>query len=174
MNLKKVQKSVATVGLVSILVRVDLAGHDHHPDQEHRPDDPECELGLPALACSIISSTSVVKSRRTLTDIPLLQEGKRIQVWPIDIIIKHICVALIVDVGTRKELYRGADDAGDEEDEQDEGEQHHGAGKELALCDVDDLNDDKYEGERAYRDAVGHDPGGTLACASRIAALRCK
>ena len=109
-------------------------------------------------------------SRRTLTDIPLLQEGKRVPVRPIDVIIEHICVALIVDVWTRKELYRGADDAGDEEDEQDEGEQHHGSGEELALCDVDDLNDDEYQGERAYCDAVWHDPGRTLVCASRIAA----
>jgi hypothetical protein len=125
---------------------------------------------LPALACSFVNTTSVVKSRWTLTDIPLLQKGKRVPVRPIDIIVKHICVALVVDVWTRKELYRGANDASDEEDKQDKGEQHHGSGEELALCDVDDLNDDENQGERADCDAVGHDPGRTLACASRTAA----
>ena len=35
--------------LVGVLVRVDLASHNHHPDQEYRPDDPECEFSLPAL-----------------------------------------------------------------------------------------------------------------------------
>jgi hypothetical protein len=125
---------------------------------------------LPALACSFVNTTSVVKSRWTLTDIPLLQKGKRVPVRPIDIIVKHICVALVVDVWTRKELYRGANDASDEEDKQDKGEQHHGSGEELALCDVDNLNDDENQGERADCDAVGHDPGRTLACASRTAA----
>ena len=65
---------------------------------------------------------------------------------------------MIVDVGSGKELYRGSDDAGDEEDKQDEGKQHHDARKELALRNVDDLDDDEDDGEGAYCDTIWHDP----------------
>jgi len=124
-----------------ILIRVDLARHDHHPDEEYGPDDPEGEFGLPAL-----------------TDIPLLQKCQRFDIRSTDAIVEYISIALVVDVWTGKELDRSTDDAGDEEDEQNEGEQHHDARKQFALCDVDDFNDDKDYRESADSHAIRHYP----------------
>lgn len=93
------------------------------------------------------------------TDIPLLQERKRIRIWPAAVVIEHVRVALVVDVRASEELYCRANDAGNEEHKQDEGEQHHGGGEKLALRDVYDFDNDEYYGECADRDAVGHDPG---------------
>ena len=92
------------------------------------------------------------------TDVPLLQKRKRVRIRPADVIIENIRVALIVDVRPSEKLDRSTDDAGDEQDKQDEGEQHHGAREKLALGDVDDFDDDEYYGERADCYAVGHDP----------------
>lgn len=95
------------------------------------------------------------------TNIPLLQECKRICIWPANVVVEDICVALVVDVRPGEELYRCSDDAGDEEHEQDEGEQHHGAWEKLALRNVDDFDDDENYGKRADCDSIRHDP---VAC----------
>lgn len=97
-------------------------------------------------------------SSSLLTDIPLLQKRQRIRIWTTTIIPKHIRIALIIDIRAREKLYRGADYACDEEDEEDEGEQHHGAWEEFALCDEGDFDEDEDYGQRADCDAVGHDP----------------
>lgn len=52
-----------------------------------------------------------------LTDVSLLQKCKRVPGRPTAVIIEDIRIALIVDVWAGKELYRGANDTGDEEDE---------------------------------------------------------
>jgi hypothetical protein len=31
-----------------VLILVHLAGHDHHPDEEHRANYPECKSSIPA------------------------------------------------------------------------------------------------------------------------------
>ena len=36
---------------LAVLVLIDLARHDHDPDEEDGADDPESEGGIPALAC---------------------------------------------------------------------------------------------------------------------------
>lgn len=126
------------------MVRIDLTGHDHHPDQEDASDNPEGELGLPAL-----------------TNIPLLQKRKRVAIGPRTRRRRSIedkLIAQIVDVGPRKELQGGADDADDEEDEQDEGEEKHEPREQLALRNVGDFDQDEENGERANGDAKGHDP----------------
>jgi len=93
-----------------------------------------------------------------LTNIPLLQKRQRIQIRSARAVPKHIRIALVIDIRAREELYRGSDYACDKEHEEDEGEEHHGAGEELPLRNVDDFDDDEYYGERADGDAVGHDP----------------
>jgi hypothetical protein len=129
----------------SVLVRIDLTGHDHHPHQEHTAHNPEREFRLPALTCSmsLVSCPSSYQERHALTDILLLQKRKRIPTRSAHTFAKHIRVALIVDIGACKQLNRSADDACDEEDKQDEGEQHHGAGQKLALRNEDDFNEDE-------------------------------
>jgi hypothetical protein len=57
---------------------------------------------------------------RVLTNIPLLQVRQRIRPRPARRIVKYICIALIIDIRTRKQLYRSPDYARDEQDKQDE------------------------------------------------------
>jgi hypothetical protein len=151
------------------LVRIDLAGHNHHPDQKDGSNDPECEFSLPALTYHKTVSKTYLTTLNTsqLTDIPLLQVCKCIPSWPLGAVAEHICIALIVDIRSRKQLYRRADYACDEEHEEDKGEQHHSAGKESALRDEDDFDDDEDEGKGADGDAVGHDPVKALVYAQR-------
>lgn len=119
----------------SVRIRVDLARHDHHPDKKHAAYDPERKDCLPALTYSPISHkipsyTQPPTTRwreQVLTDIPLLQKRQRIRIRAICPIPKHIRIALVINIRARKQLYRSADDARDEQHEQDEGEQHHGA-----------------------------------------------
>lgn len=100
------------------IVLVDLIRHDHHPEQKHRPDDVERKHRLPVLA-----------------DALRLQPGERR--LPVgDAAAGPVEVAVRVD-GTRGavELDGGFDEAGQEEDEEDEGAQDDDAGEELALLD---------------------------------------
>jgi hypothetical protein len=130
------------VGLwADVLVRVDLASHDHHPDEEYHTNDPEGEFSLPALA-----------------DIPLLQKRQRIPTRPLRIAVEDVLIAQVVDIGAGKELYRSTDYACDEEHEQDKGEHHHGAWEQFPLRNVDDFDDDEEYGDGANGNAVGHYP----------------
>jgi hypothetical protein len=83
------------------------------------------------------------------TDIPLLQKRQRVRIRPRYIIAEHIRIALIINVWPCEELDRGANNAGDEKHEQDEREQHHSSGEQLALRDEGDFDDDEDYGERA-------------------------
>lgn len=65
---------------------------------------------------------------------------------------------MVVDIGSSEELYRSSNDAGEEEDEQDEGKQHHDARKELPLRNVDDFDNDEDDSKSAYCDTIWHDP----------------
>lgn len=65
-----------------INVRIHLTRHDHHPHQKHTSDNPKRKFRLPAL-----------------TNIPLLQKRKRVQIRAVLVIAKDIGVALVVDVG---------------------------------------------------------------------------
>lgn len=98
------------------------------------------------------------KTRVLLTDIPLLQESQRIQIRAARITVEDVGVALIVDIGAGEELDGGSNDAGDEEHEEDEGEQHHDAREEFALRNVHDFNHDEDDGQGSDRDAVRHYP----------------
>lgn len=92
----------------------------------------------------------------------MLQERQCVCVWSTAVVVENVRVTLVVDVWPSEELYRGADYTGNEEDEQDEGEQHHGAWEQFALRNVDDLDNDEDYGERANCYTVWHDPGGVL------------
>jgi hypothetical protein len=83
-----------------ILIRINLTRHDHHPHQEHRPNNPKRKLGLPVL-----------------TYILLLQPRQRIRIRALVPAVEHVRVTLVVDVRAREKLDRGPDDAGDEEHE---------------------------------------------------------
>jgi hypothetical protein len=130
------------------LVRIDLTRHNHHPHQENTPNNPKRKLRLPALA-----------------NIALLQERERIPIRPRGIVVKHVRIALVVDIRASEKLDRGPDYAGDEQYEQDEREEHHSAWEQLALRDKDDFNDDEEDGEGADGYAVGHYP---VRCVSTV------
>jgi hypothetical protein len=133
-----------------ILIRINLTRHNHHPHQKHRANNPKRKLGLPILAY-----------------IPLLQPRQRIAIRPLIRTVEHIRVALVIDVRAGEQLDRGPDYAGDEEYQQDEGEQHHGAREQAALRDEDDFDDDEEDGQGADCDAVGHDPGSYVSIRQR-------
>jgi hypothetical protein len=86
---------------------------------------PLASIDLSNLLASIPSHPSTFHIK--LTDIPLLQVRQRIRTRPARRIIKHIRIALIIDVRASKQLYRSPDYARDEQHEQDEAEKHHGA-----------------------------------------------
>lgn len=103
----------------TVLVRVDLTRHNHHPHEEHTSYDPEGELSLPALTYQIVSLVLHTTTTRScqLTDIPLLQKRQCVHIRSVAIVVKHICIALIIDVRAGEELYRRADEPCDEEHE---------------------------------------------------------
>lgn len=86
------------------IVLIDLIRHDHHPEQKHRPDDIEREHRLPVLA-----------------DALRLQPGERrlavgeAAAGPVEVAV------VIHGTGGPVELDGGFDEAGQEEDEEDEG-----------------------------------------------------
>jgi hypothetical protein len=98
-----------------------------------------------------------------LTDILLLQIRQCISIWPLIRTVEYIRITLIIDIRSRKQLYRRADDACDEEHKQDKREEHHGAWDKATLRDEDDFNDDEEDGEGADCNAVGHNPRDRLA-----------
>jgi len=84
-----------------------------HPHQEHRANNPERERRLPLLA-----------------DAALLQPRERVEVQAVLRVVEDVGLAVAVDVALGpEELDCGCDDAGDVEDEQDEGAEHYDAGE---------------------------------------------
>lgn len=82
-----------------------------HPHQKHRADDPKRKHRLPLLA-----------------NTPLLQPGQSIEIQRVLGVVEDIRLAVPVDVTFGpEELYGRLDDAGDVEDEQDEGAKHYDA-----------------------------------------------
>lgn len=85
---------------------------------------------------------------------------------------KDVRVALALDVALRaEELDRGLDEAGDVEDEEDEGADDDEAGQHAALVDEQEHEDDEDDGEGADGDAVGHDP--VSRCHRSVHLCRC-
>ena len=95
---------------------------------------------------------------RILTDVPLLQKRQCLQSWSTCVIIEDECVTLVVDIWSGEELNRGSDYSGDEEDEEDKGQQHHGDWEQSSLRNEDDFDNDEDYSQCADCDTVGHDP----------------
>ena len=124
----------------------DHTAQHHHPNQKHGPNNPKRENRQPTLARCI-----------------LLQPGQRIDGGALELQVvsmpEDVEVAVAVDISRGpEELDGGLDDAGDVEDEEDEGADHHHAREEAALVDEAEHDEDEDDGQAADCDAVGHDP----------------
>ena len=123
------------------IILINLVRHHHHPQQEDRPDDIKRKRGLPVIADALRLQP---RERR----LPVGQARAR-----------AVEVAVAVD-GARGsvELDGGLDEAGQEEDEEDEGAEDNDAGEELPLLDQDEDDEEEEEAERARCEAVGEYP----------------
>jgi hypothetical protein len=150
----------AEMGGSVILIRIDLTCHDHHPHQKDCSNDPKRKLSLPALTYQTPISPIIplLHQISRLTNILLLQIRQSISIRPLIRAVKHIRITLIIDIRSRKQLYRSPNYTSDEEYQQDEREEHHGAWDEAALRNEDDFNDDEEDGECADCYAIRHDP----------------
>ena len=130
------------------IILIDLISHDHHPQQEHGPDDIKRKRRLPIL-------TDALRLQPGQRRLPVRQPRAR-----------PVQVAVAVD-GARGavELDAGFNEAGEEEDEEDEGAEDDDAGEELALLDQDEDHEEEEEAEGAGCYAIGEYPnrgGGSL------------
>ena len=115
---------------------------DNHPSQKHGPDNPKRKHSQPALTHAI-----------------LLQPRERIHRYAVILVVVDVATAVAVDVALgAEELDRGLDYAGDVEDEEDEGADHHEPREEAALVDEEDHDEDEEDGEGADCYSEGHDP----------------
>lgn len=116
--------------------------NNNHPHQKHRPHNPKREHGQP-----------------TLTRRVLLQPGQRLHVHPGIFSVIDVQIAVTVDIPRGpEELDRGFDEAGEIEDEEDEGGDGYYAGDEVALVDEEEHCYDEEDCEGADGYAVGHYP----------------
>ena len=100
------------------IILIDLIRHNHHPQQKHRPHNIKRKHGLPVL-----------------TYPPRLHpRQRRLPVCEPEVRLVQIAVAVDGACGA-VELDGGLDEAGEEEDEEDEGAQDYYSGEELTLLD---------------------------------------
>jgi hypothetical protein len=125
------------------IIRKHLICHDHDPQQEYRPDEPQRKDSLPALA-----------------DAPLLQPREGLEGLARGVAVKDGGVAVGRD-GARgtPQLDARDDEPHEPEDEEHEAADHDDGGEQAALEDEPEEDDDEdyYEGGDCY--VVGEVPG---------------
>ena len=117
----------ATSSLVAILSLRHHPRQHNHINQKHRPHNPKGKHRLP-----------------TLANTPLLQPRQGIDTEIFRRLVEDEGLALGIYVtGGSKELDRGFDQAGEVEDEEDEGADYHYTGQEATLDDEDEHEEDE-------------------------------
>lgn len=125
------------------IIIVNLIGHHHHPQQKHAPDQIHGERGLPII-------TNPLRRHIRERGLPVLQAAGGAV---------HVAVHVDAALGP-VELDRGLDQAGQEEDEEDEGAEHDNPGEELPLLDETQDYEEEDEADAPGGDAVGEEPVG--------------
>ena len=102
------------------IISINLITHHHHPQQKHTPHNIKRKHGFPITTDPLRLQ---IRQRRLPLPARIARAG---------------CVDVAVGIygtGGAVELDGGFDEAGEEEDEEDEGAEHYDAGEELALGD---------------------------------------